>query len=72
MVRVGRERMEETVIQAPFDHDAPGLGQILQEKWRRMLPEHDLTLLDQGQPDGAPYATLWQQIERRVRTATES
>ena len=72
VVRVGRERMEETVIQAPFDHDAPGLRQILQEKWRRMLPEHDLTLLDHGQPDSAPYATLWQQIERRVRTATEN
>jgi 2-methylcitrate dehydratase PrpD len=71
VVRLGGERMEETVIQAPFDYDAPGLREILQEKWRRMLPEHDLTLLDQGQPDGAPYATLWNEIERRVRTATE-
>jgi 2-methylcitrate dehydratase PrpD len=70
-VRAGGERHEETLIQAPFDHDAPGLPQLLQEKWRRMLAPQDLTLLNPGEPGLAPYATLWDQIERRVRAAPE-
>lgn len=70
-IRAGGERLEETVIQAPFDHDAPGLPQLLQEKWRRMLSQQDLTLLDHGEPGPAPYATLWHQIERRLRTPAE-
>lgn len=71
VVHAGGETFEETVIQAPFDHDAPGLVPLLQEKWRRMLPPQDLTLLNLGQPESAPYATLWRQIERRLRTAPE-
>ena len=71
VVHAGGKRLEETVIQAPFDHDAPDLPQFLQEKWRRMLPAQDLTLLNLGQPGGAPYATLWQQIERRLTTPAE-
>jgi len=71
VVRAGREQVEETVIQAPFDHDAPGLLHLLQEKWRRMLSEDDLTLLNLGQPGSARYATLWQQVERRLRAPAE-
>ena len=71
VVRAGGQQYEETVIQAPFDHDAPGLLQLLQDKWRRMLSEQDLTVLNQEQPGGARYATLWQQIERRIRTPSE-
>jgi len=71
VVHAGGERFEETVIRAPFDHDAPGLLPLLHEKWRRMLSEEDLTLLNLGQPQSAPYATLWQQIERRLRAPVE-
>ena len=71
VVHAGGERFEETVIRAPFDHDAPGLLPLLQEKWRRMLSEEDLTLLNLGQPGSVPYATLWQQIERRLRAPSE-
>jgi hypothetical protein len=71
IVHAGGEHHEETIIQAPFDHDAPGLSQLLQDKWRRMLLPQDLTLLELGQSGGAPYATLWQQIERRLRTPGE-
>jgi 2-methylcitrate dehydratase PrpD len=71
VVHTGGQRIEETVIQAPFDHDAPGLPQLLQEKWRRMLSPLDLTLLNHGEPGLAPYATLWHQIERRLRTPAE-
>jgi hypothetical protein len=71
VVHTGGESFEETVIQAPFDHDAPGLPQLLEEKWLRMLPQQDLTLLSHGQPGTAPYATLWQQIEHRLRTPAE-
>lgn len=71
VVHAGGERLEEAVTQAPFDHDAPDLPQLLQKKWRRMLPAQDLALLNLARPEGAPYATLWQQIERRLRTAAE-
>ena len=71
VVHAGGDRLDETVTQAPFDHDAPNLPQFLQEKWRRMLPAQDLTLLNLAQPGGAPYATLWQQIERRLKTPVE-
>ena len=70
-IGAGGEQHVETVIQAPFDHDAPSLPQFLQQKWRRMLSEEDFTLLNLGQPASAPYATLWQQIERRLRTTAE-
>ena len=36
-----------------------------------MLSEEDLTLLSLGQPGSVPYATLWQQIERRLRAPAE-
>jgi hypothetical protein len=71
VVHTAGERLEQTVVQAPFDHDAPGLKELLQEKWRRMLPAEDLTLLNHGQPGRAAYATLWQQVERRLRTPAE-
>jgi hypothetical protein len=71
VVHTAAHRLEETVVQAPFDDDAAGLEQLLQEKWRRMLPPEDLTLLNHGRRGGAPYATLWQQIERRLRTPAE-
>jgi len=71
VVHTPGQSLEEIVVQAPFDHDAPGLEQLLQEKWRRMLSPEDLTLLNHGQPGNAPYATLWQQIERRLRAPAE-
>jgi hypothetical protein len=70
-IRMGGERREETVIQAPFDHDAPALAQLLHEKWRRLLSPQDLTLLNHGEPGPARYATLRQQIERSLRTLSE-
>lgn len=71
VVHTDGDRLEETVIQAPFDFDAPDLPQLLKEKWRRLLPAQDLAVLNLGQPDGASYATLWQQIERRLTTPAE-
>jgi len=50
VVHTPGQSLEEIVVQAPFDHDAPGLEQLLQEKWRRMLSPEDLTLLNHGQP----------------------
>jgi 2-methylcitrate dehydratase PrpD len=65
VIRTGGERLEETVIRAPFDHDAPELSQLLTDKWRRLLPPQDARLLFEQR------ATLWREIERRLTGAAE-
>ena len=65
IVHSGGERLEETVIRAPFDHDGRDLPQLLTDKWRRLLPAQGLSLLSEQR------ATLWQRIERHVREPTE-
>ena len=64
-IRTGGERVEETVIRAPFDHDGRDLTQLLTDKWRRLLSPQDARLLEEQR------ATLWQRIEQRVSLAAE-
>jgi len=63
-IRTGGERVEETVIRAPFDHDGPDLAQLLTDKWQRLISLQDARLFEQR-------ATLWQRIEQRVSLAAE-
>jgi 2-methylcitrate dehydratase PrpD len=69
-IHMGAERLEETVIRAPFDHDAPHLSKLLTDKWWRLLSPQDEGLLLDG-PRSGHHATLWQRIERRVSMTAE-
>jgi 2-methylcitrate dehydratase PrpD len=62
LVNTDSERFDETVIRAPFDDDSPGLPQMLQDKWRRLLPPLE---------SGGTRAVLWQRIEACVSMARE-
>jgi 2-methylcitrate dehydratase PrpD len=64
-IRTGGERLEETVIAAPFDHDGRDLTQLLTDKWQRLLPPQDALLLSEQR------ATLWSRIERRLSQTAE-
>jgi 2-methylcitrate dehydratase PrpD len=64
-IRIGSERLEETIIRAPFDYDGPDLTQLLTDKWRRLLPPEDARMLSEQR------ATLWQRIERRLSVPAE-
>ena len=64
-IRVGGERLEETVVQAPFDYDGRDLSRLLTDKWRHLLPPKDAHLFFEQR------ATLWSEIERRVSTPAE-
>jgi hypothetical protein len=69
VVRAGKERLEETVIRAPFDAGAKDLPRLLEEKWRRLLPEeHVCEILNQA---AIGPAVLWQEIERCVSMAAK-
>ncbi len=62
MVNAGDERFEETLVKAPFDHDAPGLSALLRDKWQRLRgdgPDFVTNASDR-------YSLLWRDIERRV------
>jgi 2-methylcitrate dehydratase PrpD len=63
-VNAGGVRFEETVIAAPFDHDAPKLAELFHEKWARLAPEEGLHGTAETQ-----YAKLWQRIERLLTAA---
>jgi hypothetical protein len=41
VIHAGHDRLEETIFGAPFDHDAPRIGRLLGEKWRRLLSAQD-------------------------------
>jgi hypothetical protein len=62
LVNTDSERLEESVIRAPFDHDSAGLIQMLEDKWRRLLPSLE---------SGGTRAVLWQRIEACVSMARE-
>jgi 2-methylcitrate dehydratase PrpD len=62
VVNTDSEGFEETVIRAPFDHDSPGLAQVLEDKWRRLLPPLE---------SGMDRAVLWQRIDACVSMARE-
>jgi 2-methylcitrate dehydratase PrpD len=71
VVVAGRDRLEETVIGTPLDHDAPNLAQRLGEKWRSLLAPEDFCALPSDVASGQP-GILWQQIERRVSMSSET
>jgi 2-methylcitrate dehydratase PrpD len=41
VVKAGAQRFEETVVNAPFDHDAADLPELLAAKWRRLRVEEE-------------------------------
>jgi hypothetical protein len=74
VVNTDSDRFEETIIAAPFDHDAPDLAQRLREKWRRLLPAQDARDFFENSLCGTASerrAILWQMIERRVSMAAQ-
>jgi 2-methylcitrate dehydratase PrpD len=61
VVKAGAQRFEETVVNAPFDHDAVDLRQLLAGKWRRLCVEEELAALSSTSdpwPLVADYAEL--------------
>jgi 2-methylcitrate dehydratase PrpD len=45
VVKAGAQRFEETVVNAPFDHDGTDLPELLAAKWRRLGVEEQLSAL---------------------------
>jgi 2-methylcitrate dehydratase PrpD len=68
VVKTTGERLEETLIAAPFDPDAPGLAAKLNDKWRRLLPRDAHGFFDDAVQRNVAerHALLWQIIERHV------
>ncbi len=74
VVNTDSERLEETVVSAPFDHDAPNLTQVLRDKWRRLLLPQDMRDFFENSVYGMASegrAVLWQRIEACVSMAFE-
>jgi 2-methylcitrate dehydratase PrpD len=73
-VTASGHRWEETMVAAPFDHDAPRIARLLGEKWRRLLPSRDAgDFFALGENGGAPErAVLWKMIRGRVSMAAGS
>ena len=74
VVNMGGSRLEETVTHAPFDHDAPGLAQLLSEKWRRLLPSKTMRDFDNAVNVSATKrrTVLWQTVQEHVSMAARS
>ena len=67
VVNTDRERFEETVVGAPFDHDASNLPRILRDKWRRLkLPQEAGDIFENASLASEGRAVLWQRIEACV------
>ena len=66
VVNAAGERFEETLVQSPFDGDAPDVKAALTKKWRRIVSAKgaDDLLTDAAQRSG--YAILWQRLKRRL------
>ncbi len=72
VVNSDRERFEETVIGAPFDHDASNLPQILRDKWRALkLPQEAGDVFENASLASEGRAVLWQRIEACVSMAAQ-
>jgi hypothetical protein len=74
VVNTDKARLEETVITAPFDHDASGLQQLLRDKWHRLLPPQDAPDLPENDlvtRSSEGRALLWQRIEACVSMASQ-
>jgi len=61
VVTAGAQRFEETVVSAPFDHDAVDLRQLLAGKWRRLRVEEELAALS-GTSDPWPLVAGYARI----------
>jgi 2-methylcitrate dehydratase PrpD len=66
VVTSGSERFEETVLQSPFDGDAPAVKATLTKKWRRIAQATNAEALFAVQ-ETPPYAILWGELERRLK-----
>jgi 2-methylcitrate dehydratase PrpD len=66
LVNAGGERFEETVINAPFDHDAAGLPALLRAKWQRLPGGRAQGFTDFVTNVSDRYSMVWQDIERRL------
>jgi len=74
VVNTDGERLEETVIDSAFDHDASNLSQLLRDKWRRLLRPQDASdVLENALLGPAPEgrARLWQRIDGCVSMAAQ-
>ena len=69
VVNTDGERFEETVIGAPFDHDARNLPQILRDKWRRLKLQDSGDVFENDSLASEGRAVLWQRIEACVSMA---
>jgi hypothetical protein len=70
VVNTDSQRLEETVIGAGFDHDAPNLTQLLRDKWRRLLGPQD-ALNSGGTTTSEGRTQLWQRIDACVSMAAQ-
>lgn len=68
VVNTDSQRLEETVIVAAFDYDAPNLSQLLRDKWRRLLPQELWDSLDSVESPAGSHdrILLWDWVERCV------
>ena len=65
VVNAGDKRAEETLIQSPFDADAPDVKEALTKKWHKMAvkgSENPLT----GTEQHHGYAIIWEKLEARL------
>jgi 2-methylcitrate dehydratase PrpD len=70
VVNTDSQRLEETVIAAAFDYDAPNLSPLLRDKWRRLLgPQDALNSARTTTPEGRVH--LWQRIDACVSMAAQ-
>jgi len=70
VVNTDSQRLEETVIAAAFDYDAPNLSQLLRDKWRHLLsPQDALNSARTTTPEGRVH--LWQRIDACVSMAAQ-
>jgi 2-methylcitrate dehydratase PrpD len=71
VIHTGRDRIEETIAGAPFDHDAPRIGRLLGEKWRRLLSAQDSSDFFALAPGSgaAGRAAAWKMMHGRVSMA---
>jgi hypothetical protein len=72
VVKAAKEQFEETLIGAPFDCDAPGLAETLNDKWRNLVRDDKFfdTAVQESTSDQR--ALLWQIIERRVSIESQA
>ena len=71
VVNTDSGRLEETLIGAPFDHDASNLPRILRDKWRRLKLQDSGDVFENDSLASEGRAVLWQRIEACVSMAAQ-